>query len=444
MLITTYSGEKYCYSPRSNLIEKNSICDCCDDHRGFLRVDLPYDKDVLRDACDNRVSYLILGCTEHCNMRCKYCTYGSHFPNVRNHSNRKMLRETGDAAIRWLKEHSSRSEQIIIGFYGGEPMTEWENIKHWISFAKSIFSNKKISFNISSNGSVFPDDFLTWMKKDVNLHINITMNGIKEIHDRNRLFVSGKPTFDTVYDNVMRLRKCLQNTFNEQVLLLVNYTDFSEKARLQKWLNSDSVWEDVSRLLPIALPPNTEIAKTISRYSELDNQFLLWKARCNFVYNLDNTAALPKMLENRIDMLKFIHNRYCKSLYKVIHPGICTPFASRVFVDVNGNIFQCERTEDTISLGNVMGKVDYELVNDIFISKMQKLIQHELKCHLCPFVRLCRICFSVFLCNGGITQEQIIRRECAKMRSDIKRDLEFYISVMEKKPNFWECLYGSK
>ena len=30
------------------------------------------------------------------------------------------------------------------------------------------------------------------------------------------------------------------------------------------------------------------------------------------------------------------------------------------------------------------------------------------------------------------------------MRSDIKRDLEFYTSVMEKKPGYWEWLYGSK
>ena len=444
MLIKTYFGEKYCYYPCSNLIEKTSHLKRFNEERGFIRVDLPYNQGFLREVCTNRISYLILGCTEYCNMRCRYCTYSGLFPNIRSHSKRKMLRETGDAAIRWLKNHSSNSEQIIIGFWGGEPLTEWENIKHWISLAKSIFTDKKISFNISTNGSIFPEDLLTWMKKDISIHVNITMNGIKEIHDRNRLFASGEPTFDIVYNNVMRLRKYLQNTFAEQVLLLVNYTDFPEKTKLQKWLDSDSALDKVVRLLPVALPPDKEIAKTISRYSELDNQFLLWKARYNFVQQLDDRMALPKMLENQVDMLNFIHNRCCENRNVVIHPGVCTPFASRVFIDVNGNIFQCERTEDTISFGNVMDGIDHELVNHIFISEMQKLIQQKLKCHLCPWVRLCRNCFSVFLCKDGITKEQIIQRECAKMRSDIKRDLEFYTSVMEKKPGYWEWLYGSK
>ena len=100
---------------------------------GFLKADRvqitehPESKYV-NSYINNNMTSVILQVTQNCNLRCEYCVYSGSYYN-RVHNNKRMSLETAMAAIDYLAEHSSDTDVLHIGFYGGEPLLEFDLIK---------------------------------------------------------------------------------------------------------------------------------------------------------------------------------------------------------------------------------------------------------------------------------------------------------------------------
>lgn len=84
----------------------------------------------LSSYLDSKVTTLILQVTQNCNLRCDYCVYSGSYHN-RIHSNKRMSFEMAKKGIDFLAEHSGECDKIHLGFYGGEPLLEFELIHKW-------------------------------------------------------------------------------------------------------------------------------------------------------------------------------------------------------------------------------------------------------------------------------------------------------------------------
>ena len=80
MLITSFNGNKYIYTPHNNLIIRQqevlngtSISPCMGD------VVLPFDEILLCDFYAGKLDFINIGLTEQCNLRCSYCVYSGKF-----------------------------------------------------------------------------------------------------------------------------------------------------------------------------------------------------------------------------------------------------------------------------------------------------------------------------------------------------------------------------
>ena len=89
----------------------------------------PYLKHLLK----NDMEQVTLQVTQNCNLRCEYCVYGGKYLN-RKHCNNKMSFETAKAAIDFGISNSKETRRLSIGFYGGEPLLEFELIKKCITY----------------------------------------------------------------------------------------------------------------------------------------------------------------------------------------------------------------------------------------------------------------------------------------------------------------------
>ena len=89
--------------------------------------------DGLKYSLENDLGTMALQVTQNCNLRCKYCVYSGNYEN-REHSSLRMSRETAYKAIDYLVEHSANSENLHLGFYGGEPLLEFELIKDCVEY----------------------------------------------------------------------------------------------------------------------------------------------------------------------------------------------------------------------------------------------------------------------------------------------------------------------
>ena len=109
--------------------------------------------DYIEDFLNNRVAYLVLQVTQGCNLRCEYCVYSGGY-DTRTHTNKRMNYKTAIKAIDFLIEHSKDEDTLYLGFYGGEPLLEFELIKMCVKYINKNAFGKKVEFNITTNATL--------------------------------------------------------------------------------------------------------------------------------------------------------------------------------------------------------------------------------------------------------------------------------------------------
>lgn len=141
------------------------------------------------DAYGRKTSYLYHGPVLHimvitlrCNQVCKYC-----------HASRASLRETEtDMSIATAEKvidmaMRSPSDTITIEFQGGEPLVNWETVKHVVEYGsrKADAAGKRVMFSLVSNLSLIDDEKLDYLISR-RVQISTSLDGPKDIHDGNR------------------------------------------------------------------------------------------------------------------------------------------------------------------------------------------------------------------------------------------------------------------
>lgn len=140
--------------------ESDEISNLC--ARGLLsdnRVETlehPYTP-FLHPLLTRRIQKVTLQLTQNCNFRCSYCHYTSNTGNQRLHANRKMPLDMAKDAILFLREHSLDVPEVYIGFYGGEPLLEFDMLEELVLFAEKELAGKKINYTLTTNAVLLTD-----------------------------------------------------------------------------------------------------------------------------------------------------------------------------------------------------------------------------------------------------------------------------------------------
>lgn len=135
------------------------------------------------------VYYII---TEACNLHCKYCYEGRADKYCSN------IADTGKADEKLSMEVIKLAELLkipSIGFFGGEPMLEWDLIKWTVKQAKK--EKRNVHFGMTTNGTLLTEDKILFCK-GYGVHITLSVDGVKEIHDANRIYADGRGSFDDI------------------------------------------------------------------------------------------------------------------------------------------------------------------------------------------------------------------------------------------------------
>ena len=139
--------------------------------------------------------------TEDCNLRCKYC-YITH-----KASNKRMNFDTAKQFIDYiLTADINLADEVIIEFFGGEPMLEIELVGQISDyFKKRAYEldhpwSWRYRFNFSTNGVNYGSpEVQAYIRKNAGkVSIGISIDGTKEKHDLNRIFPDGSGSYDTI------------------------------------------------------------------------------------------------------------------------------------------------------------------------------------------------------------------------------------------------------
>lgn len=161
------------------------------------------------------LGHIELSVTHACNLACRYC-YGCT-ENGRSQTGPRTL-YGGTAAhmpesialegVDLLLRESARRKEVGITFFGGEPFLNLPLLERTAAYAKdaAAHTGKKLSLSVVTNGTLLNNDALRFVKAH-NVSVQISIDGPPELHDNNRPFPDGRPTYDLVMQGVRRLAR---------------------------------------------------------------------------------------------------------------------------------------------------------------------------------------------------------------------------------------------
>lgn len=171
---------------------------------GMLVPDLAVEREQMRSLLErvNDKSRIFSGTVVlnlDCNLDCGYCYEklfrGEHY----------MTEQTAQLLVETLqRDHMSVGRDVRLSFYGGEPLLSVDLIRGISASLQEAakLHQVKYGFNLVTNGTLLnrqtAEELIPLGLKSA----KFTLDGPREIHDRQRPYASGSGSFDTIIDNI--------------------------------------------------------------------------------------------------------------------------------------------------------------------------------------------------------------------------------------------------
>lgn len=301
---------------------------------------------------------------------------------------------------------------------------EVDLIENCIEYMYAHAKNKVIKFSVTTNGTLFNERIIRLLKK-YPFNVLISLDGPKEIHDKNRVFANGKGSYDVLMKNLTQIR------FSEPDL----YNQFSYNMVMDPTVEYACVQDFVKECHD--LDTNKFSFSDISTQYQKDPSFFAKKedyiVSRNYEYFKCLLFQLGRIKENSssaISNFRFASaiSRYnymnilSSSLPEKAHPGgPCIPGSLRLFVDVNGYFYPCEKVSETSKTVRI-GHVDTGF-NISQIRKILSVCSGNESCKTCWAFRNCGIC----ICQADDGQDislSLIQKSCRNRRMKTEQELK--------------------
>lgn len=371
---------------------------------------------TLEAALQTQLRQIVLQVTQNCNLRCSYCAYSGSYYN-RTHTNKRMRVETALRAVDFFLERSSGVEEVTIGFYGGEPVLEFDLIKQVIDHVEKHYPSRKVRYNFTTNLTLFTDEVIDYVLEK-NIQIMISIDGPQPVQDKYRTFVNGKGSFATVIANARRIRErdpdyyqtCFTNTVASPGEDYESIREFLDHSELFGPLHSS-----FTQVNEVGLKEEVTYGDEYYRMVRREK----FKMLLFTLGEIDSSRASRMFSRDKANLLHTyrglmgggtLHSRKG-------HPGgPCVPGLHRFFVDVDGNFYPCERiTEDAaFQVGNLDTGFDLEKVEKII--NVGRCTKEE--CLTCWAFLHCGTCIANMVEETTATREARLRR-CPQVRGGV-------------------------
>ena len=163
----------------------------------FLRIKY---KSMLRRFNNSQLS-LTINPTLYCNFACPYCFEGSH-------PQKYMTEQVEDDIIKFVKKHGD-AKAVNVTWFGGEPLLAFNRIVSLTEKFKSL--GLVYEAGMITNGYLLTDRVVSYLDELQIKSIQVTIDGMREVHDSRRCLRNGHPTFDRIIENIKRTHAVCPN-----------------------------------------------------------------------------------------------------------------------------------------------------------------------------------------------------------------------------------------
>lgn len=388
--------------------------------------------DLAETFLNNKLGYLILQVTQNCNLRCEYCIYSGNY-HTRKHSNKRMSFDIAKKAIDFFLEHSKERYEISFGFYGGEPLLEFELIKKCVEYIESITYGKKVHYSITTNGTLLKGNILKYIV-DHDFLVTISLDGPKEVHNRSRLFVNSNiGSFDTIISNIEEIKKNAIEFYHKNVTFNCVMLGEESFSCVDNYFKGDELFKDV--LFTMSTVSTSFSKNNFGLCDEFLQQhqyelFKLYLKRLGRLKDFQNSVLLDGYFK-RLDTFAFVKKVATRQkLPREWHRGgPCVPGYNRLFVTVDGDFLPCEKVCEIASISKI-GSVD----EGFLINKIKKILNIERfteeACHNCWAYSECTSCIQCCDDKDDTITTNLLHR-CKEVKFDVDNLMKDYTVLCE-------------
>lgn len=352
-----------------------------------------------------------------CNYRCSYCRQHEH--NEKQSANDYEL----DSFIERLRNNVCGIDITHIEFWGGEPLLYMNEITGLVSRLNDYFTDKKIKYSITTNGSLMTDELLDYFVEH-----NFT---IKLSHDGPGQYLRGPhpstckvstPENDPLHIDAPT-RKVLQRAhvllspdkrFGINSVLTEHNKSIKELLLYEQEIFGRNI---IILKTEAVIPYNANSSKQTTKLVEY-NEFteLMYKDLTDVGFV--NFKELHEWFHSLVNM--FEDTDYCTNLYESrCHMNV----RNTLTIDLDGFVYPCQvygGTKTTIGLFSKHAN----------ISVLNEIIPHPAitddRCHHCHVVSMCKGSCPY------ITNDEYRKSDCHMRKQILSAAFKFYLELLTK------------
>jgi uncharacterized protein len=356
-------------------------------HTRVIVAENPPPESIEEAPADFPLQTLVLNLTNQCNLSCQYCyEFGADKVATPAGKPKFMDFETAKASVDFLLGESAGRRSVHITFFGGETLMNFPLLNKVVTYAteRARGQNRSIDFSLTTNATLLTPAIIEFLSRN-RIGVTVSMDGPADLHDKLRVFSSGRGSYDII---APRVRALIQNHRTRPIAARVTLTSgVTDVVRIFRHLKNDLGFHEVG-FAPVTTSPDRLYAindpgmdHVLAQFHLLADEYLEYALRGE-IHGFSNVS----------DTLSELYQGVNKS-----HP--CGAALGLVGIGPSGDIAPCHRfvDSDTHALGHISTGIDREKQKD-FLRRGHIRTKYD-----------CHTCWARPLCAGGCHHEAYVR-----------------------------------
>lgn len=393
-----------------------------------------------RDKVIGAFSRFCLEVTSRCNLRCGYCPFTEGAAAMREHGCSDMSWDTAERAISYFARNLAvRGQQPHnLGFYGGEPLLAFGLIRRCVEFALENIPD--VEFSCTTNGTLLSNDIADFLVAR-NFSLLVSLDGPSAVHDRNRPTVTGSPSFELTWQNILRLQERYPQYYRTRVRFEATVATEGDFTAVFKFFLSRP---DVFDPGQVSIAPANQIGRRAGRISDVG------QVGVNYVVerfeekllsgNRDASDREWRLLRSFLERPYLVLSKRAVCLDGIearFRMGSCSPGFERLFTSVDGKYHLCEKIGRNVPIGDVVRGV----APDAIIYLYERYWQHlNEACCSCWAFGLCGLCYLRLARQEPRDVAIVDYAECKLTLDSWRRTLSRFCYLLERNPDIFDYL----
>lgn len=305
---------------------------------------------------------LTLEMTNDCNMGCKYC----YSINKKEYITKEVIEKAFEVAIKEVEKLNEN--ELYVNFLGGEPLLSYGMIRETTKLFNKLGGEKniRIYYGITTNLILLNEDNLQFFI-DNRFSIRTSLDGDKESHDKNRIMLNKKSSYDSWIEKIPLLKQNQKKMGQEVQISMVISPN-----------NINMIYENFHHIVNLGFTRIYTALETYSEWTEAQLEIVKseYKKIIDYIYM---QAKRRRMIYwNFLQSIQRIYGKKYKHFF-------CYTGKLGMYVKTNGKIYACSVCQKSgMEIGNVYQ--GFNSNRDNFICYNRKLAT---KCKKCEYLNKC-------------------------------------------------------